>query len=60
MEMIKGCMTQLRDVGIDAINFDLIYGFPGQSLDDLSKTIETATELQPNRIALFDYAHMLQ
>lgn len=60
VQMIKDCMRQLRDVGIDAINFDLMYGLPGQSIEDLSATLETAVELQPSRVALFGYAHMPQ
>ncbi len=59
-QMIKDCMKQLRDVGIDAVNFDLMYGLPGQSIDDLSETLDTAIALQPSRIALFGYAHMPQ
>lgn len=60
VEMIKDCMTQLRDVGIDAVNFDLMYGLPGQSFDDLCKTLDTTVGLRPSRIALFGYAHMPQ
>ena len=59
-QMIKDCMKQLRDVGIDAVNFDLMYGLPGQSIEDLSETLDTAIALQPSRIALFGYAHMPQ
>lgn len=60
VEMIVDCISQLREVGIDAVNFDLMYGLPGQSIDDLSETLDTAIELQPSRIALFGYAHMPQ
>jgi oxygen-independent coproporphyrinogen III oxidase len=58
--MIENCMMQLGDAGIDAINFDLMYGLPGQSIDDLQATLETAIKLSPARIALFGYAHMPQ
>ena len=37
-----------------------MYGLPGQSIDDLSETLDVAIELQPSRIALFGYAHMPQ
>lgn len=57
-QMIADCMQQLRDVGIDAVNFDLMYGLPGQSADDLHATLDTAIRLLPSRIALFGYAHM--
>ncbi len=60
VEMISECINQLRDVGIDAVNFDLMYGLPSQGLDDLRETLDAAIELQPSRIALFGYAHMPQ
>lgn len=47
-----------RDYGIDGINFDLMYGLPGQSLDSITKTIELAAALKPSRIAYFGYAHV--
>jgi oxygen-independent coproporphyrinogen-3 oxidase len=40
--------------------FDLMYGLPGQSLEDLSATIEASVRLRPARVALFGYAHMPQ
>lgn len=60
VEMIEDCMKQLRDVGINAVNFDLMYGLPGQSVDDLQGSLDTAIKLKPSRIALFGYAHMPQ
>jgi oxygen-independent coproporphyrinogen III oxidase len=58
LAMVESCMAQLRDAGIAAINFDLMYGLPGQSVDDLHATLDTAVKLAPSRIALFGYAHM--
>jgi oxygen-independent coproporphyrinogen-3 oxidase len=58
--MIDDCVQRLRDAGICEINFDLMYGLPGQGADDLESTLATAIELAPSRIALFGYAHMPQ
>lgn len=58
--MIEDCVQQLRDAGICAINFDLMYGLPGQDAEDLQSTLANAIELAPSRIALFGYAHMPQ
>lgn len=58
--MIEDCMKLLGDVGIDAINFDLMYGLPGQSADDLQASLATAIRLAPSRIVLFGYAHLPQ
>lgn len=58
LHMIQDCIGQLREAGIDGINFDLMYGLPRQSNDDLLETLEITASLAPNRIALFGYAHM--
>ena len=48
----------LRENGVGSLNFDLMYGLPGQTLLDLAATLERAVELGPDRIALFGYAHV--
>lgn len=48
----------LHGAGIDAINFDLMYGLPRQTVDDVRATMEKACALGPQRIALFGYAHV--
>lgn len=55
---IERTLTALRLRGIDAINFDLMYGLPGQSLADLDATLDETIRLAPSRIALFGYAHL--
>lgn len=56
--LIERCTETLRDSGIISLNFDLMYGLPGQTVDDLSETLDTAVALSPDRIALFGYAHV--
>jgi oxygen-independent coproporphyrinogen-3 oxidase len=46
-----------RRAGFDAINFDLIYGLPRQTLSHLGYTIERSASLSPDRIAFYSYAH---
>lgn len=60
LHMIENCMWQLRETGIKGINFDLMYGLPGQTQQDLFETLEITAGLAPDRIALFGYAHMPQ
>ncbi len=55
---IEKSVSALRLRGIDAINFDLMYGLPKQSLQDLDDTLAQAIELKPSRVSLFGYAHM--
>ena len=48
----------LRVGGISSLNFDLMYGLPGQTLSQLAATLKRAVALGPDRIALFGYAHV--
>lgn len=48
----------LRKNGISSLNFDLMYGLPGQTLDQLEATLRRTVELGADRIALFGYAHV--
>ena len=51
-------IAQARRAGIDRINLDLMYGLPGQTLDDIAATLAAARSLAPDRVAMFGYAHM--
>jgi len=46
----------LRELGIESINFDFIYGLPLQTPETFRKTIELALELRPDRVACYSYA----
>src|SRR3546814_11712925 len=48
---IERVVAALRLRDIDAINFDLMYGLPGQELADVDTTIDEALALAPSRIA---------
>ncbi len=56
--MIAETTAHLRSGGVSSINFDLMYGLPGQTMADLEATIDQAIALAPERIALFGYAHV--
>ncbi|MDF2495644.1 oxygen-independent coproporphyrinogen III oxidase [Sphingomonas sp.] len=55
---IKEAVSILRDGGISSINFDLMYGLPGQTDDSLRATLDTALAMAPERLAVFGYAHV--
>jgi oxygen-independent coproporphyrinogen-3 oxidase len=42
-----------REVGFVNISFDLIYGLPGQRLDDWEKSLEAVLELEPEHLSLY-------
>ncbi|MEP0706662.1 MAG: oxygen-independent coproporphyrinogen III oxidase [Parvibaculum sp.] len=48
----------LRAHGICAINMDLCYGLPYQTVTSLLDTVDKAAAFRPARIALFGYAHV--
>ncbi|CAN5213435.1 oxygen-independent coproporphyrinogen III oxidase [soil metagenome] len=58
LDMVERAMADLRHSGVGDIGFDLLYGLPGQSLADLSDTLDHSIALAPARVALFGYAHM--
>jgi len=47
-----------REYGIGSINTDFIYGLPYQSLETFKKTLDLSIELNPDRVAVFNYAHV--
>jgi oxygen-independent coproporphyrinogen-3 oxidase len=57
-ETNRRVMEQLRARGIQSINIDLIYGLPLQTADGFRRTLESVLELQPDRLAVFNYAHV--
>lgn len=40
------------------VNFDFVYGLPGQSTQSFMSTIERAVRMKPDRIVTFSYAHV--
>jgi oxygen-independent coproporphyrinogen-3 oxidase len=48
----------LRAAGITGINLDLIYGLPHQTVASSIETVKDCLELEPDRIAVFGYAHV--
>jgi oxygen-independent coproporphyrinogen-3 oxidase len=48
----------LRHAGIANINLDLMYGLPYQTVESVAATARRALALDPDRIALFGYAHV--
>lgn len=59
-EHIGRTVELLRQAGIDSLNFDLMYGLPGQDVASLAGTLEAALAFAPDRLAVFGYAHVPQ
>lgn len=57
-EMNRKCIKWVRDAGIESVNTDLIYGLPHQTVDSFRQTLETVLSYEPDRLAVFSYAHV--
>ena len=49
-----------RDQGFRSISLDLIYGLPFQSVDSFARTLDEVLEVDPDRLSVFNYAHLPQ
>lgn len=47
-----------RAIGFTSVNHDLIFGLPRQGVAEAKRTAELTAEIQPDRIALYSYAHV--
>jgi oxygen-independent coproporphyrinogen-3 oxidase len=56
--VVEASFAYMREAGITAINADLMYGLPLQTLDTIHDTAERVLGLQPSRFAIFGYAHL--
>lgn len=48
----------IRDEGFVSLNLDLIYGLPYQTVESFAETVETVLSFEPDRLAVFNYAHV--
>lgn len=58
VEDVQDIMAEARQIGFDSVNMDLVYGLPHQSLNTAEYTLDCIEQLQPDRLSLFNYAHM--
>lgn len=56
--LVRELINQGRELQFRSINLDLIYGLPLQTPHTFSQTIDQAIELLPDRLSIFNYAHM--
>jgi oxygen-independent coproporphyrinogen-3 oxidase len=48
----------LRELAFASVNIDLIYGLPYQTVESFARTLEGILEINPERLAVFSYAHV--
>jgi oxygen-independent coproporphyrinogen-3 oxidase len=57
-EQTRDLVAAARALGFQSINMDLMYGLPLQTVERFERTIALVQEIDPDRLALFGYAHM--
>lgn len=55
---VELAVSRLRAAGVAAVNLDLMYGLPRQTVQHAARTAEQALTLNPDRLAVFGYAHV--
>src|SRR5882757_4063001 len=56
--MTEQVLGWVRELGFSSVNFDLIYGLPHQTVESFNRTLDIVLSLQPDRLAVFSYAHV--
>jgi oxygen-independent coproporphyrinogen-3 oxidase len=57
-ELTRRVIAEARSARFRSVNLDLIYGLPKQTIDGFNRTLDQVIELEPDRIALYAYAHL--
>ncbi|HGJ5857185.1 oxygen-independent coproporphyrinogen III oxidase [Arsenophonus nasoniae] len=55
---IFALVQRAREVGFNSTSIDLIYGLPKQTAETFAFTLERVLALSPDRLSVFNYAHM--
>jgi oxygen-independent coproporphyrinogen-3 oxidase len=57
-DLTRRMVSWCRELGFYSVNIDLIYGLPYQTIESFKKTSDTIIDINPDRIAMFNYAHV--
>jgi oxygen-independent coproporphyrinogen III oxidase len=57
-EQTRHVIREARTAGFRSVNLDLIYGLPKQTLNSFDATLDKVLALDPDRVALYNYAHL--
>ncbi len=58
LEQTRLVIEEARRHDAKSVNVDLIYGLPHQSLEGFTRTLDQVIELSPDRMSIYNYAHM--
>ncbi|VEB44829.1 Oxygen-independent coproporphyrinogen-III oxidase [Chromobacterium violaceum] len=58
VEETRAVIEAAREGGFKSVSLDLIYGLPLQSRETMRDTLQKALALDPDRLSLYNYAHL--
>lgn len=58
LEETRAIVEAARTLQFRSVNIDLIYGLPKQTAEGFARTVEEIIALQPDRLSVFNYAHL--
>ncbi len=58
VEQTRAVIDAARDAQFRSVSVDLIYGLPLQNLEAFSRTLDQVVALNPDRVAVYGYAHL--
>ena len=53
-DIVRGAVTMLRDAGIERMSLDLIWGVPGQTVEDVARDLDAALALGPDHLSAYE------
>ena len=57
-DLTRDVVAMIRATGVRSLNMDILYGLPHQTRARLATSVQQVMALNPDRIALFGYAHV--
>ncbi len=57
-EITMQALKWAQEFEFESMNVDLMYGLPFQTVDKFSETIDKVIKMDPDRLAVFNYAHL--
>ena len=57
---VEALVSAAREAGFGSVSFDLIYGLPHQTVESFDETLDIVVAMQPDRLAVYNYAHLPQ
>jgi oxygen-independent coproporphyrinogen-3 oxidase len=57
-ELVARQVDAARTLGYESVNFDLIYGLPGQTPDSMRATADEVLARDPDRLAIYSFARV--